>query len=195
MKDSTGVRQKLFSCLVTSFVRIFWTRLQSRPCVGVWGRGWFRKVDVDEWAKCLCWVISRSHLAFGLASLNQNMPVIGYWLTKTIFNVTRWKGKDLSSKILQHWNCVIITDQMITFQTESNLRAMCALNWIVCRLIHLPLARVARELRYSWDIPVIHLRYTCENWHRLRDLRTPACNLRITWDTLARHTCEHLRTK
>ena len=39
-----------------------------------------------------------------------------------------------------------------------------------------------------------HVRYTCENWRPLRDLRTPACNLRITWDTLARHTV-HIKQK
>ena len=57
--------------------------------------------------------------------------------------------------------------------------------------------RVASRLRYTWDTPATHLRYiryTCDNWRRLRDLHTPACNLRITWDRLARQTCEHLCT-
>jgi len=101
------------------------------------------------------------------------------------------KGGDLSSKILQHWNCVIITNQMITFQKESNLRAMYALNWIVCRLIHL------RELRYSWDIPAMHLRYTCDTLAiHLREL-APVAWLAYTCVQPAHHlryTCEtHLR--
>ena len=110
----------------------------------------------------------------------------GYWVLtyQDHFQCHKMEG---SSKILQHWNCVIITDQMITFQMESNFRAMCALNWIVCRLIHFPLARVARELRYSWDILAIHLRYTCDTLARIGAGCVTCVHLRATCASLEIH--------
>jgi len=94
---------------------------------------------------------------------------------------------NLSSKFSQHWNCVIISDQMITFQTESNLRAMYALNWIMCRL-----SRLAIEFPYSWDIPETNLRYTFDTLVRIGAGCVTCVHLRATCASLEIHVRDTL---
>jgi len=64
--------------------------------------------------------------------------------------------EDSSSKILQHWNCMIIT-----FQTESDLRTMCGLNSV--HSTYSP----ARGLQEGCGT-LEHVKYTCGNWRPLQ---------------------------